>query len=79
MALLQENIALAQARALLEQQVQASKALLVFGQSEGHVAMERPSRKERRQEWMRRNGHLKTKATPGQCKISAPVGSQNDA
>jgi len=79
MALMQENIALAQARALLEQHVQASKALLAFGQSEDHVSMERPSRKERRQEWMRRNGHLKTQATAGQCKLTAPVGIQSDA
>merc|ERR1712146_137646 len=78
-ALMQENIALAQAKALLERQVLASKALLEVGQSDGHVAVERPSRKERRQEWMRRNGHMITKTAPGQCKATAPGDIQSEA
>lgn len=70
MALMQENIALAQAKALIECQVQMAKTLLEV-QSGGHAPVERLSRKERRRQLMIWNGCGKPKTVPSQCKLSS--------
>jgi len=72
MTLMQENAALAQAKALLEKQIQTAKTVFEGGPSEGHMAGERLSRKERRREFMRRKTLL------GQCKVTAASDIQSD-